>query len=160
MKDAPIYVLNSLDPAETDWLNPLMANNLLVVSGIEQVMADPSRAAALGSLGSFDLSKIKPGTDLFAMLSQLPASTIAQISTAMNQRFETMGSSSLIQAAAAPIKAEYTALGMDAGALSNNYILNTGVLMLLLTLVSVNLGFQGVSFSCKSCKTLRDNTKR
>ena len=55
----------------------------------------------------------------------------------MNKRFESMGSSSLIQAAAAPIKAEYTALGMDAGALSNNYILNTGGLMLLLTLLSV-----------------------
>ena len=139
LKDNPVYILNILSQAEIDWLNPVMAKGVLVVYGIEQVMADPSKAAAMiqGGIGGFDLSKLPPGTDLFALLGKLPASTIAQISSAMNKRFETMGSSSLIQAAAAPIKAEYTALGMDAGALSNNYILNTGGLMLLLTLLSV-----------------------
>ena len=137
LKDNPIYVLNTIDQAEIDWLNPVMAKSVLVVSGIEQVMADPSKAAALGGQGAFDLSKLPPGTDLFALLGKLPASTIGQISSAMNKRFDAMGSSSLIQAAAAPIKAEYIALGMDAGTLSNNYILNTGALMLLLTLLSV-----------------------
>jgi len=139
LKDNPVYILNILSQAEIDWLNPVMAKGMLVVSGIEQIMADPSKAAAMiqGGIGGFDLSKLPAGTDLFALLGKLPASTIAQISSAMNKRFETMGSSSLIQAAAAPIKAEYTALGMDAGALSNNYILNTGGLMLLLTLLSV-----------------------
>jgi len=139
LKDNPVYILNILSQDEIDWLNPVMAKGVLVVYGIEQVMADPSKAAAMiqGGIGGFDLSKLPPGTDLFALLGKLPASTIAQISSAMNKRFETMGSSSLIQAAAAPIKAEYTALGMDAGALSNNYILNTGGLMLLLTLLSV-----------------------
>ena len=139
LKDNPVYILNILSQAEIDWLNPVMAKGVLVVYGIEQVMADPSKAAAMiqGGIGGFDLSKLPPGTDLFALLAKLPAATIAQISSAMNKRFETMGSSSLIQAAAAPIKAEYTALGMDAGALSNNYILNTGGIMLLLTLLSV-----------------------
>ena len=139
LKDNPVYILNILSQAEIDWLNPVMAKGVLVVYGIEQIMADPSKAAAMiqGGIGGFDLSKLPPGTDLFALLAKLPATTIAQISSAMNKRFETMGSSSLIQAAAAPIKAEYTALGMDAGALSNNYILNTGGLMLLLTLLSV-----------------------
>ena len=41
-------MLNTLDQAETDWLNPVMAKGLLVVYGIEQVMADPSKAAAMG----------------------------------------------------------------------------------------------------------------
>ncbi len=137
LKDTAVYVLNAVDAAETDWLNPVMARGMLAVYGIEQVMADPSKASTLGAQGNFDLSKIPPGTDLFALMGKLPASTLAQISGAMNQRFATMGSSSLVQAAAAPIKAEYTALGMDAGALSSKYILNTGLLMLLLTLVSV-----------------------
>ncbi len=139
LKDNPVYVLNTIDQAETDWLNPVMAKGILVVYSIEQIMADPSKAAALGqgATGGFDLSKLPPGTDLFAMLSKLPASTITQISSAMNARFNAMGSSSLIQAAAAPIKAEYTALGVDSASLSTNYIMSTGGLMLLLTLVSV-----------------------
>ncbi len=139
LKNVPIYVLNNLDQAETDWLNPVMAKSLLVVYSIEQVMADPSKAAALaqGLPSGIDLSKIPPGTDLFALLGKLPATTIDQINNAVTQRFATMGSSSLIQAAATPIQAEYTALGVDPVALSTNYILRTGGLMLLLTLLSV-----------------------
>jgi ATP-binding cassette, subfamily B, multidrug efflux pump len=160
LKDAPIYVVNTLDQAETDWLNPVMAKSLMVVYGIEQVMADPSKAAAMGgATGGFDLSKLPPGTDLFAMLAKLPASTIAQISSAMNKRFDSMGSSSLIQAAAAPIKAEYTALGMDAGSLSNNYIVKTGGLMLLLTLLSVActilVGFLSARIAAGLARNLR-----
>jgi ATP-binding cassette, subfamily B, multidrug efflux pump len=159
LKDAPVYVLNPLDQPETDWLNPVMAKSLLSVYGIEQVMLDPTKAAAMGATGSFDLSKIPPGTDLFALLGKMPAATLTQISSAMNQRFETMGSSSLIQAAAAPIKAEYTALGMDAGALSNNYIFNTGVLMLLMTLLSVActivVGFLSARIAAGLARNLR-----
>ena len=73
LKDTPVYVLNTLDQAETDWLDPVMAKSLLVVYGIEQVIADPSKAAALGATGGFDLSKLPRGTDLFALLSKLPA---------------------------------------------------------------------------------------
>lgn len=135
LKDAPIYVVNTLDQAEIDWLNPVMAKSLLGVYAIEQAMADPSKAAAF-SQGGFDLSKVPPGTDLFAMLAKLPASTFTQISAAMNKRFDSMDKNSLIQAAAAPIKAENTALGMDAGALSNSYILSVGGKMLLVTLLS------------------------
>ncbi len=33
LKDGAIYVLNPIDQAETDWLNPVMAKALLVVYG-------------------------------------------------------------------------------------------------------------------------------
>ena len=42
-----IYVLNTIDQAETDKLNGIMAKPWVVVSGIEQAIADPAKAAAM-----------------------------------------------------------------------------------------------------------------
>jgi ATP-binding cassette subfamily B protein len=139
LKNTTIYVLKDINKAETAWLNPVMGKGMLALSGIEQVMADPARASSLmqGGYIGFDLTKLPPGTDLFALIGKLPSSTVSQISAAMNKRFEAMGINSLVQAASTPIKAEYIAIGMDTGKLSNNYILYMGGIMLLLTLLSV-----------------------
>ncbi len=59
LADEPVYVLNeNVDQTEIERLNPIMAKPLLVVFNIEQVMADPSKAAQMGggNMG-FDLSK-------------------------------------------------------------------------------------------------------
>jgi len=132
----PIYVLNDVDGAEMARLNPLMGRALLVVSFIQQVMADPSKAAAMGQELGFDLSRITPGTDLFALLGRLPTVQLSQMTTAINSRFDTMGSSMITQMAVGLVKAEYAALGMDTGGLQTNYMIRTGTLMLLLSLLS------------------------
>ncbi len=133
----PIYVLNNLDQAEINRLNPVMGKALLVVSGIEQVQADPSKASALGLGSGFNLSQLPPGTDLFALLARLPAAQLSQMMAAVDTKFATMDASMIVQAAAAPIKAEYVALGMDTNTLQSGYMLHTGTLMLLISLVSV-----------------------
>jgi len=43
----PIYVLKSVDKTEITKLNPIMGKALLVVSGIEQAVADPAKAQAI-----------------------------------------------------------------------------------------------------------------
>ncbi|HNB53145.1 MAG TPA: hypothetical protein PK530_14440, partial [Anaerolineales bacterium] len=62
--DEPIYVLKDLTQEEKDALSQPFAKALLVVSGLEQAVADPEKAAQIGG-GQFDLSKLPPGTDLF-----------------------------------------------------------------------------------------------
>jgi ATP-binding cassette subfamily B multidrug efflux pump len=61
----PVYVLNKIDSTETAWLNPVMGKSFLIVSGIQQVLADPAKAAAMGQGLGFDLSKLPPGMDIF-----------------------------------------------------------------------------------------------
>jgi len=131
-----VYVLNEIDSAEIAKLNPITGKSILVVSMLEAAMKDPSKAAQL-STGGFDLSKLPAGTDLFAMLPKLPAAQLAKMTDAINAKFATMSDSMLVQSAAAPIKAEYQALGMNVAQLQTNYLLRIGGLMLLLTLVSV-----------------------
>jgi ATP-binding cassette subfamily B protein len=55
---------------------------------------------------------------------------------AINSRFDTMGNSLITQMAVGLVKAEYAALGMDTGRLQTSYIIHTGILMLLLSLLS------------------------
>jgi ATP-binding cassette, subfamily B, multidrug efflux pump len=137
LANEPIYVLNNIDQAEIDKLNPIMGKAWLAVSSIEQVMADPSKAATLGqSFSGFDLSKLPKGTDLFAALALLPAQTRASILDTINQKFGALGDSMITQSAVGAVKTEYTALGMDTAGLQTSTIINIGILMLLISLLS------------------------
>ncbi|MGE5124028.1 MAG: ABC transporter permease, partial [Acidobacteriaceae bacterium] len=135
-----IYVLNQVDQPEIERLNLIMARPLLVVSGIEQAMADPNQLATLAQGMGFDLSKIPPGMDLFTVLQNLPAaqraSIISSISTTIDQKFAALNDKMLTQAATVAIKSEYTALGMDMGKYQMGYLLRMGSIMLALTLLS------------------------
>ena len=133
----PIYLLKPIDAAEMELLNPVMGKAFIAVSGLEQAMADPSKAAAMGQQFGFDLSKLPPGTDVFALLAQLPAAQRAQIATTLDQKFAPLGDSMITQMAVGSVKAEYTALGMDAARLQTGYIVRMGIIMLLLSLLSM-----------------------
>jgi ATP-binding cassette subfamily B protein len=157
----PVYVLNKIDSAETTWLNPVMGKAFLVVSGIQQVLADPAKASAMASGMGFDLSKLPPGMDIFTVLGQLPAAQLTQLSSSFDAKFAALGDSMIVQAAAAPVKAEYVALGMDTGKLSSDYIYHIGLLMLLVTLLSgtctIIVGYLSAQTAAGLARDLRRN---
>ncbi len=131
----PVYVRNELGQDTIDALNPVLGRALLVVSTLEQAMADPEKAAALSQNSPFDLSKLPAGTDLFALLRQMPAAQLTQMTETINAQFATLGDSMTNQLAVAAVKAEYEALGVDFGKLQSDYILRTGGMMLLISLL-------------------------
>ncbi len=135
LTDGPIYVLKAVDRAKLDSLNRIMGKTLAVVSGIEQMIADPSKAAAMGQASGLDLSKLPAGVDIFALLAKMPAAQLTQISSAIDARFAVLGPSMITQLAVAAVKAEYVALGMDAARIQRDYILRIGGLMLLVSLL-------------------------
>ncbi|MGB7536902.1 MAG: ABC transporter ATP-binding protein [Anaerolineales bacterium] len=136
LADGPIYVLKTIDAAETAELNPVMGKGFLVVAAIDQILADPAKAAATAQAFGFDLSKLPPGMDLFAVLAKMPAEQLSKMTAAIDAKFSTLGESMINQMAVATVKAEYTALGMNTEKLQTDYIIRVGVLMLLLTLLS------------------------
>jgi ATP-binding cassette subfamily B protein len=155
----PVYVLNDTGRAHIEQLNPIMGKSLLVVFGIEQALADPTRAAQMAADSGFDLSRIPPGMDVFALLSSLPAAQLAPLMERVNQRFETMGEKMVIQAAVVAVRAEYEALGLDAERLQLNYIIRTGLQMLGLTLLTgacvVAVGFLAARTAAGLARDLR-----
>jgi ATP-binding cassette subfamily B protein len=159
LANEPVYVLNDIDQAEINSLNLVMGKAFLAVAGIEQAMADPAKAAAMAQASGFDISRLPPGTDAFALLANLPAAQLAQMTAAIEQRFAAIGERMITQMAVGAVKAEYTALGMDTGRLQNNYIIHTGTLMLLLTLLSavctVTVGFLSARTAAGIARNLR-----
>ena len=161
----PVYVLNEIDQTEMDRLNPIVGKALMTVAGIEQVVADPSKAAQLGGSalgGNFDLSKLPPGMDLFSVLGQLPADQLSKIKDGINSKLSALDDKMIVQAATGVVKNEYTALGMDTDKLQNRYIINLGAWMLGLTLLSalctIIVGFTSARVAAGLARDLRRDT--
>jgi ATP-binding cassette subfamily B multidrug efflux pump len=160
LENESIYVLNKIDKAEIDRLNPIMGKALLTVAGIEQAVADPAKAKEMGAaFGELDISKLPPGTDLFTMLEKLPAEQRSKIQDSVNSKFEALGESMIVQASVGAVKAEYQALGMDTAKLQNNYVLSVGGWMLVLTLLSavctITVGFLSARIAAGLARDLR-----
>jgi len=137
LANGPIYVLNNIDQAEIEKLNPLMAKAWLAVSSIDQIIADPAKAASMGQAsGGFDFSKLPTGADPYLLLSQLPAQSRATMLDAMTKKFSALGVNMITQAAVGAVKNEYAALGMNIADLQLSMIINIGLLMLLISLLS------------------------
>jgi ATP-binding cassette, subfamily B, multidrug efflux pump len=160
LANEPVYVLKDVSQAEIDRLNPVMAKALLAVTGVEQVMKDPSKAAQMGiTFGNFDLSQLPPGTNIFTILSRLPADQLAKINAAMEQRFSGMGDAIIVKAGASAVQEEYKALGMAANKLQTQYIMRIGSLMLLFTLIAgictVIVGFLSAKTAAGMARDMR-----
>jgi ATP-binding cassette subfamily B protein len=135
LADEAVYVLQDVDKDTEDALNAALGPAWVAVSAVERIMEDPSQAPAMGEGFSFDLSMIPPGTDVFALLGQLPAAQRAQISQRFSEAFANLGDSMINQMAVVAVDAEYAALGMDVSKLQTAYLLRTGGLMLLISLL-------------------------
>jgi ATP-binding cassette subfamily B multidrug efflux pump len=159
LANEPVYVLKPIDQAKIDRLKPLMGKAFLIVSSIQQLMADPAKAAAMAQSFGFDLSKLPAGTDVFSLLARLPAPQLAQVTAAINQKFSGMDASLINQSAVVAVKAEYTALGMDTGKLQTDYITHIGIIMLLLSLLAgastVAVGFLASRTAAGSARDVR-----
>ncbi len=117
----PIYVLNEVDSAEIAWLNPVMGEAILKVSKI----------ASMG----FDLSTLPPGMDLSNLISNFPRNSKRRLMQPI-KKWIGLSESVIVQATAGPILEEYKALGMDTLKLSTSYIIQIGLIMLVITLIS------------------------
>jgi ATP-binding cassette subfamily B multidrug efflux pump len=155
----PIYVRKDLDQTQIDELNPVMAKLFLVVSTLEQAIADPAKAAALAQGSQMDLSRLPPGMDLFTVLEMMPADQLLNITTAINEKFTTLGDSMINQMAVGAVKTEYEALGLDGNQLQTGYILRTGGMMLLISLLggacTIATGFLAARTAAGAARDIR-----
>ncbi len=159
LADGPIYVLNDLEKAEMERLNPLMGKPLLIVYSLEQIIADPALAAEMGIDLGFDPAQLPAGLDLFTMLGMAPEAQRQEMSDLVDEKFAALGESMVVQAAIPAVKAEYEALGMDTGRLQTEYILRVGGIMLLLTLLAavctVTVGYLSARIAAGVARDMR-----
>jgi ATP-binding cassette subfamily B protein len=160
LSDEAINVLKEVDQDEIDGLIPIMGKALVVVSGIEQMIADPSQAPPIGEGFDFDPAQIPPGMDVFQLLGMLPVEQLSALSSTINESFAALGDNMINQMAVSAVRAEYEALGMDTTALQTNYILRTGGIMLLISLLggacTVTVGYLASRTAAGSARDIRN----
>jgi len=178
LENEAIYVLNDIDQAEIDRLNPIMGKAIMTVSGMEQMFADPSKAMQMfggGDAGNIPAacSKLTPvfgqlfrlpsGTDQFGWLAEnTTPDQKANLINCTNSQFEALGDNMIVQAAVGAVKTEYQALGVDTEKLQNNYIINLGAWMLGITLLSalctITVGFLSARIAAGLARDVRRDT--
>ena len=146
--DEGIYVLQEIDQSLLDDLNDLMGGAFVGVSGIQRMVDDPTAALALGE--EFDPSQIPAGMDVFQALALMPEELRLEMAARMEEIQDAMGENMIDQMAVAAVKEEYQELGLDVGQLQQNYILNIGLIMLLISLLGGTARVMGGYFASRT----------
>ncbi|WP_425447577.1 ABC transporter ATP-binding protein [Dethiothermospora halolimnae] len=156
LEKEPIYVIREIDMLEDAKLNNVIGRAFIAVSGIERMKAQSKNGKI-----NLDGREVPTDTDVFALFSKLPEEKRNEVSENMNKKFSTLGEDMLIQATAPSIKLEYEALGMDTDKIQRGYIIKTGSIMLLISIISaisiVIVGFLASRTAAGLSRNLRGN---
>ncbi|HEY5585966.1 MAG TPA: ABC transporter ATP-binding protein [Ruminiclostridium sp.] len=156
IKNNDVYTLNTDDKAIIKELNAIIGKPILIVASLEK---DGIAALQKGAGASQSLANIPKGTDPFLILSKLTKEQLQGMQKAINEKFATMSESMITQAAVLYVHTEYVALGRNTDKLQTNYILYSGLIMLLIALVSmaasVVVGFIAARVSAGLGRSLR-----
>lgn len=157
LADEAVYILLNDDDETIDTLNPMMGRAFLIVSGIQQAIDNPESLPEMD--GGFDLGSLPAGVDPFIMLGNMPDVVLNQLRSQMNEGLAALDDDMIIQSAAVPIQAEYTALGIDTTSLQTNYILRTAGIMLAIALFSglctIGVGYFAAKTAAGTARDLR-----
>lgn len=150
----PVYVLKNIDKSEIDRINPIMGKAFLAVSGVDKL-----KATSKGGVISLNGRKIPSSTDLFMVFSKLPESQRTKITENMNKKFISLGNDMITQAAVGSVKSEYSILGVDTDKIQQHYIVHTGIIMLMISLLgvicAVTVGFLAARTAAGLCRNMR-----
>lgn len=151
-----VYALNTEDKAVVEELNTIIGKPILIVAQLEE-----KGIAALKTGESKGFKNIPNDADPFAVLAQIPKEQLQGMQKGIDEKFSEMQESFITQGAISYVKAEYSSLGRDMGKLQTNYIIYSGLIMLLIALISmcatVVVGFIAAKVSAALCRSLRKN---
>lgn len=137
-----VYRLKELSKEEKNELNPVMSQGMLSYFGLKQMIQESGDDGV-----KFGEMTVPKGVDIFDMLAKMPEDKLAEIRDNSTGEFAKMGESGMKAAGANMVKENYISLGRDVESIQSGYILKTGGIMLLISLLgavcSVIVGFIG-----------------
>jgi ATP-binding cassette subfamily B protein len=146
----PIYVLQDLTETDYDQLEPIMARGLIITYIIQQMQDNPESAADFIGQLPFDPSQMPAGMDIYTVLEMAPPVQRDQVIEQIRTQFDAMPATLVNQLATTAIQREYEQLGVDISRIQTNYILRTGGMMILVSLVA---GITSISVSFLAART-------
>lgn len=154
-----IYHGKKLTEEEIAVIEVDLSRALLAITGIQKAMDDSNGEAFM--LGD---KEVPPGTDLFQVMTMLPADQRSAMMSQFNSQFDALGDDMLVQAGANATLIIYENLGADLEKIRSNYILMMGLVMLGLTvlgaLASILVGYIAARIAAGLGRDLRGHIFR
>ncbi len=145
----PVYVLKELPNEDLEQLKPVMSRGLLILYGIQQIMENPEQAQEMLGQLPFDPAQIPQGMDIFTALKMAPE-RLEMIKEGITEQFDAQPDTLVTQLTTEAIRQEYHSMGIDLGKIQNNYILRTGGVMVLYSILA---GVMNISVSFLAART-------
>ncbi|MBN2853158.1 MAG: ABC transporter ATP-binding protein [Clostridia bacterium] len=149
-----IYALKKIGKEDKKVLELVMSQKILAVAGIKKALAGDLPSGV--DMGGFQIPK---GIDYATFMSMLTTEQRLTIADMINKQFISLGDTMVIQAASAVVKESYVDMGLDIARTQRNYILGTGGLMLLVTLIgaicTISVGFLAAKIASGLGRNLR-----
>jgi ATP-binding cassette subfamily B protein len=154
LENENIYVLKDISNKTRDELIPILGKTLMTVSGIQQ-----AKENAEGGVMNLNGMEMPANLDVYNLLKMLPESQKQEMLSQIDKQIEALGNDMLNQAAITAVKNEYVELGLDVEKMQNDYILNTGFWMLMVSLLSaastIAVSFLSAKIGAGAAKDIR-----
>ncbi|NHK30290.1 MAG: ABC transporter ATP-binding protein [Asgard group archaeon] len=137
LENESIYVLNKVKRSVLKEMDKWMVAPYVTVFTLEQIFANPENATFILEYLGFNVTTLPPESVFFDYLSTLPAENLTLISSFITGYYDVLGEIMLQQVSILAVRLEYDIVGVDTDKIQRNFILRTGGLMLLMTLLSV-----------------------
>jgi ATP-binding cassette subfamily B protein len=131
LESKDVYVLKTKEIEDRRSLKLIFGKALMAYSGV--------RSGTTGAGGNFTPPAgftIPEGANVFLLMRLMPEAQRLEMLSQVDSMVEVMGENFVNQAGALAVKEIYEELGMDTDNLQNGYVLRTGLVMVLVTLLS------------------------
>jgi len=131
LKDENLYILNDNTMLNDNELINIFSKGFVAIYGIEQ-----AKSKAKDGYYEMNGTKIPENVDLFLMMQLMPDAQKEKITESIQQQMDLMGESITKQSSINFLKEEYTSIGVNIEKKQTGYIMKTGIIMLIISLIS------------------------
>ena len=132
-----LYIRDKMKKSEIDNLEGIIIKPLVVVFPLEQALANPANSSQILEPFGFNETTVPPAPIFFGYLSTLPPQNLTYIVQMISYSFEAIGETMLAQVGVVAVRIEYGIIGMNTDRIQTMYLLKSGGLMLLMTILAV-----------------------
>lgn len=150
--DQNIYVLKDLDNDEFDELENILIRPMLIVTSIDSMDPESQEYKKM-------TENLPPQMDIYDAMNMMSEDAKEKMVASVDAQMDTMGESTMKIASGNSVKEEYIKLGRDVDAVSNQYILTSGLKMLGIALIgtvsAITVAYCSSRFGAGVAKNLR-----
>ncbi len=154
LENNDIYVLKSGEIEDRASLNLILGKALMAYSGVKNGMVGQNGSFA--PPGGFNIPE---GANVFMLLRLMPEAQRLEMLNQVDSMVEVMGENIVNQSGALAVKDIYEELGVNTERLQSGYVLRTGFIMVLVTLLSalctIMVAFIASKIAAASARTVR-----